>query len=181
MTVKATPTSSPAFEQFVERYYQWLLRFVGRKVATREMAEDLLHDALLDAYSGLTQFRGDATLSAWVLGVLSNKIRRHYRNQTRALLTVDTDTLPSDDIPAENAEPSLLLSQAQRLDRLCECVDALPHNIRSALCQVALEGEAYALVARRLNIPTGTLRSQLSRAREQMRTALDQAGVGRTD
>ena len=133
------------------------------------MAEDLLHDALLDAYSGLKQFRGDATLSAWVLGVLSNKIRRHYRNQTKSLLMVDTDTLPSDDIPAENAEPSLLLSQAQRLDRLCECVDALPHNIRSALCQVALEGEAYAMVARRLNIPTGTLRSQLSRAREQMR------------
>ncbi|RXZ38765.1 sigma-70 family RNA polymerase sigma factor [Oxalobacteraceae bacterium CAVE-383] len=176
-----TSTSGPAFEQFVERYYQWLLRFVGRKVATRELAEDLLHDALLDAYSGLTQFRGDATLSAWVLGVLSNKIRRHYRNQTKALLTVDAETFPSDDIPAENAEPSTLLSQAQRMERLCHCVDTLPQKIRSALCQVALEGDAYALVARRLNIPTGTLRSQLSRAREQMRVALENAGVGRTD
>ncbi|HEY4318345.1 MAG TPA: RNA polymerase sigma factor [Herbaspirillum sp.] len=181
MIVAAAPATGTAFEQFVERYYQWLLRFVGRKVATREQAEDLLHDALLDAYSGLRQFRGEATLSAWVLGVLSNKIRRHYRNQTRSLVTIDPDVLASDDIVADNAEPSALLSQAQRVDRLCECIDALPHNIRSALCQVALEGEAYALVARRLNIPTGTLRSQLSRAREQMRVALDEAGVGRTD
>jgi RNA polymerase sigma factor (sigma-70 family) len=181
MTVAATPASNTAFEQFVERYYQWLLRFVGRKVATREQAEDLLHDALLDAYAGLRQFRGEATLSAWVLGVLSNKIRRHYRNQTRALMMIDPDILPTDEIVADNAEPSALLSQAQRMDLMCDCIDALPHNIRSALCQVALEGEAYALVARRLNIPTGTLRSQLSRAREQMRAAMDNAGVGRTD
>jgi DNA-directed RNA polymerase specialized sigma24 family protein len=78
-------------------------------------------------------------------------------------------------------DPSELLSQAQRIECLCRFVDALPEKIKLALCQVALDGEAYALVARHLDIPVGTLRSQLSRVREQMRTALNVAGVGRAD
>ena len=177
----ATPLPSLAFEKFVEQYYQWLLRFVSRKVANREQAEDLLHDALLDAHVGLQQYRGEATLSAWVLGVLSNKIRRHYRHQAHLPTILHEDALAYEEPMETKNDPSELLSQAQRIECLCRFVDALPEKIKLALCQVALDGEAYALVARHLDIPVGTLRSQLSRVREQMRTALNVAGVGRAD
>jgi RNA polymerase sigma factor (sigma-70 family) len=176
----ASAPPAPIFEQFVEQYYQWLLRFVCRKVGNREQAEDLLHDALLDAHLGLSKYRGEAALSAWVLGVLSNKIRRYYRYQANLPNIVHDDRLLYDE-PVSNSDPSELLSQTQRLDCLCDFVDALPEHIRCALCQVALDGETYALVARHLNIPVGTLRSQLSRVREKMRNALDAAGIGRTD
>lgn len=180
LIVSSTAPSSPVFEQFVDRYYQWLLRFVCRKVANRQQAEDLLHDALLDAQQGLQKYRGEAALSTWVLGVLSNKIRRHYRHQAHLPTIIHDDLLLCDEL-VSGSDPSQLLSQAQRIDYLCQFVDALPEHIKHALCQVALDGEAYALVARHLNIPVGTLRSQLSRVREQMRTALEAAGVGRAD
>ncbi|MDB5774986.1 MAG: polymerase subunit sigma [Herbaspirillum sp.] len=178
MSASAPPV--PVFEQFVEQYYQWLLRFVRRKVANPEQAEDLLHDALLDAHLGLKKYRGEAALSAWVLGVLSNKIRRHYRCLAHMPSMIHDDSILYEEA-VSNGDPSDLLSQTQRLDCLCRAVDKLPAHIKEALCQVALDGEAYALVARHLNIPVGTLRSQLSRAREHMRHALDAAGVGRAD
>lgn len=177
----STPVpSSLIFEQFVEQYYQWLLRFVGRKIANPEQAEDILHDALLDAQMGLIRYRGEAKLSTWVLGVISNKIRRHYRHQAHA------PPMSSDDAcfleqAAADCDPVDLLSQAQRMDYLCAFIEKLPERVRLGLCQVALDGEAYALVAQRLNMPIGTLRSQLSRIREQLRKELDMAGIGRSD
>lgn len=177
MTAVSAAADQP-FDEFVVRYYKWLLRFVVHKVANRQQAEDLLHDALLDAQIGLERYRGDAKLSTWVVGVVSNKIRRHYRSQAHAPKMVD-DELALAELPCAEGDPCELLLQAQRMDCLCTCIEALPDPIKHALCQVALDGESYALVARHLNIPIGTLRSQLSRVREQMRKALDTAGVGR--
>ncbi|MDB5992450.1 MAG: rpoE [Herbaspirillum sp.] len=179
--MSVSPLTPSAFEKFVDQYYQWLLRFVSRKIGNREQAEDLLHDALLDAHVGLQQFRGEAKLSAWVMGVVSNKIRRHYRYQAHLPTIIHEDSLSYEEPIAMRSDPSELLSQTQRINCLCQFIEALPEQIKLALCQVALDGEAYALVAHHLDIPVGTLRSQLSRVREQIRAALDTAGVGRAD
>jgi len=85
-----------ATAEFVARCADWLYSFVRHRLAPRtEMVEDLVQDILLAAWQGLPNFRGDANLRSWVLGIARHKVEDYYRRRIRdAESNEDEDSVP---------------------------------------------------------------------------------------
>src|SRR5437879_8879467 len=73
-----------ATADFVARCADWLYSFIRHRLAPRtEMVEDLMQETLLAAWQGLPNFRGDAGLRSWVLGIARHKVEDYYRRRIR--------------------------------------------------------------------------------------------------
>jgi len=161
------------FDELVRSSYESLYRFVTRKISNVASAEDVLQEALCDAFRSLHTFRGDAQLLGWVLGIISNKVRMHYRRESELYgrTTYDDEFLAI--LPSEAQEPDDKMHGAQQISRLAALLEGLPADMRSALWAVAVDGVTYEDVAKAQGIPIGTLRSRLSRARARIRAGLE--------
>lgn len=134
-------------------------------------AEDLVHEALVRAYEKRSTFRLGGNLRAWMLSILHNTFidgqRRQKAEERRMSET------------AELAESWLPASQesAMRLQQIKQAFLRLPHEQRSALHLVAIEGMKYREAADALGISMGTLMSRLGRARAALRS-FEEGGTG---
>lgn len=162
-----------------------LLRAARRLCAgDDDRAQDLIQDALVRAYQAYTggKFREGLNAQAWLLRILTNLYindyhRRRARNETDLeALTAGGETGPdaarasSADVPGE----TLL---AETLDEALEAALAtLSEGLRACVLLVDLKGLDYAEAAEALDIPIGTVRSRLSRARFQLHARLVEYG-----
>src|SRR6266540_1545212 len=126
-------TDGLAFEQVAKNYYDWLHRFIDRKVDSHDTAEDILQDALLDAYRSLDTFRGEAQLLSWVLGIVRNKIRHHYRQKSSYSSQTAADETPVEELADDRGDPSQRLLRTQQMRYLAEIFEQLSPDISSAL------------------------------------------------
>lgn len=131
----------------------------------RALADDLVQETFARALHNMNQLREPQAIDAWLFHILYN-CWCDYRRRER----------PSEDIDALADAPELAVDPLQETDDLCRRVRAeiarLPDGQREVLTLVDLAGFSYGEVATILNIPTGTVTSRVSRAREALRTSL---------
>src|SRR5215813_5413473 len=73
-----------ATAEFVSRYTDWVYGYVRRRVMPRtEVAEDLTQEVFVAAWQGLKNYRGDASLRSWLLGIARHKVDDYYRKRLR--------------------------------------------------------------------------------------------------
>ena len=159
------------FAALYERYAGVLFGYACQRLG-RAAAEDAVADTFLAAFAQRRRYdlaRTDAR--PWLFGILTNKIARrgrderiHYRASVRAWQA------PVDDGP-EEAVAERVSAQAQR-GALAEALCRLSAADRSALLLFAWGQLSYDEVAQALEIPVGTVRSRLHRARRKVRAAL---------
>ncbi len=137
-----------------------LRRYARALVGDRASADDLVQDTLERAWAKLHLYRRGTDLRAWLFTVMHNV----HVNKVRATRVTDTleDELPELAQRASQGDTLLL----RDLDR---AIARLPAEQRAVLLLVTLEEMSYEEVARALGIPTGTVMSRLSRAREKLR------------
>ena len=137
-----------------------LRRYARALVGDRASADDLVQDTLERAWAKLHLYRRGTDLRAWLFTLMHNV----HVNKVRATRVTDTleDELPELAQRASQGDALLL----RDLDR---AIARLPSEQRAVLLLVTLEEMSYEEVARALGIPTGTVMSRLSRAREKLR------------
>ena len=140
-----------------------LRRYARALVGDRASADDLVQDTLERAWAKLHLYRRGTDLRAWLFTVMHNV----HVNKVRATRVTDTldDELPELAQRASQGDTLLL----RDLDR---AIARLPSEQRAVLLLVTLEEMSYEEVAHALDIPTGTVMSRLSRAREKLRTMM---------
>ncbi len=75
-----------ATAEFVSRCADWIYPFVRRRLVPREeLVEDLMQEIMFSAWNALPNFRGDANLRSWVMGIARHKLEDHYRKRVRDL------------------------------------------------------------------------------------------------
>lgn len=163
-----------AFAAIFDRYGALMLRFLERR-AGPDVAEDLLAELFRVAFERRSSFdpsRQDA--APWLYGIATNLLRRHRRSQERRLRAVARmlaeSSLSTDDFTEELADR---LDAVQRLPQVVAAIWGLPEPDREVLLLVAFEGLAHNDVAHAMNIPEGTVKSRLNRARRMLRERLD--------
>ena len=158
-----------AFQELVDRYKDLVFALIARTVQDRSRAEDLAQDVFLRVHRGLPYFRGEARLSTWIYRIVANVC---LQDQSRA----PKPPVSLDDERAAPRTPSAADRQYGDLelrDRLEKGIARLPANYRLLVAAHYLEGVQYEELAEALQLPLGTVKTQLYRAKQQLRRLLE--------
>jgi RNA polymerase sigma-70 factor (ECF subfamily) len=167
--IVAARRSPDQFAAVFDRHYGRIYAYAARRLG-RDLAEDVASETFLVAFSRLAGYdpaRPDA--APWLYGIASNLIARHGRAESRRYRAMSK-------VPPER--PVAEIDVAGRLDaatargRLAAALARLAGPDRDVLLLVAWAGLSQPEVAAALDVPAGTVRSRLHRARREMRTAL---------
>lgn len=160
-----------AFRRLVEAYQRPV---IGLCVALAgSEGEDLAQETFVRVHRAISRFDpgGPASLRGWILCIA----RRLCRDRARSLRRRGPATSLDDAIVAAgNADPSRALDHAEQLARLGRALAALPEEQRAVVALFEWEGLDYAEIAAIEEVPVGTIRSRLHRAREALRTAMSE-------
>lgn len=159
-----------AFGELVDRYKDLVFGVVYRLVRDRSEAEDLAQEVFLHVHRGLPYFRGDARLSTWIYRIVRNVCSSALARR-RPEEPFDG---PDPDRPARDpgrADPAF--ADIEMRDRLEKALARLPEHYRFVLAAHYLRGVQYEALAEALNVPLGTVKTHLHRARRQLRELLE--------
>jgi RNA polymerase sigma-70 factor (ECF subfamily) len=136
-------------------------------------AEDLVQETTLRALRGFDTFRADGPVRAWLLTILRNLFINSYRTRVRAPRSVSLDALENPDpiVPTQPGPERQVFSRMEN-EALSRAVANLPEDYREVLVLSDMKGMSYQEISDQLEVPIGTVRSRLSRARNRVRRAL---------
>ena len=158
-----------AFQELVDRYKGLVFALIARTVQDRSRAEDLAQEVFLRVHRGLPYFRGEARLSTWIYRIVAN-VCVHDAAARPAAISLD------DERAGKYAPPSASDRQFgdfELRDRLEKAIARLPANYRLLIAAHYLEGVRYEDLAGALDLPLGTVKTQLYRAKQQLRRMLE--------
>lgn len=163
------------YRRCTPRLYGLALRL---EAGRREAAEDLVQETWIRAVARLERFAGRSRLETWLCGVLVNCHRERLRRRTTrphsaaAHVVEDAETVGKQVSPGDELSPVKHgPRQVQSLD-LERAVRQLPEGYRQVLVLHDVFGHTHREISRLLGIQVGTSKSQLARARQQVRASL---------
>jgi RNA polymerase sigma-70 factor, ECF subfamily len=147
-----------------------LLDFVHGKVKDKSIAEDIVQDVFIKAYTRSRQLRETDKISGWIYQIARNAIMDHYRASSRSIAPVNVDW---DDSYNELNDCVALC--------LRKLIVSLPEKYRVPLELTEIENYSQHEVAQRLNITYSGARSRVQRARKLLREKLESLYIVKTD
>lgn len=153
-----------AFHELVHRYQRRLFAICVRVLGSPSDAEDAVQETFVRLARGAASFRGDAKLSTWLYRVARNVCTDHVRYDARRPST------PVEDITAvaPEAEADDVIGARETAMTVEAALARLDDQSRLLLRLVAVEGLSYAEAAEIVDLPVGTVKSRVSRARVRL-------------
>jgi RNA polymerase sigma-70 factor (ECF subfamily) len=158
-----------AFEELVDGYKNLVFALIARTVQDRMRAEDLAQDVFLRIHRGLPYFRGEARLSTWIYRIVANVcVQERGQQGGRPVVSLDDARAPVRTPAVADRHPGDL----ELRDRLEKAIAQLPAQQRLLVAAHYLQGVQYEDLAEALRMPLGTVKTQLFRAKQQLRRLL---------
>jgi RNA polymerase sigma-70 factor (ECF subfamily) len=170
-----------AFETLIDRYSGDLYALLYRLTDNPEEASDLTQDTFLRALRSIKSFRGDSELKTWLFRIAINESRNRFRwwKRRRRDVTIsldatvgDSETPISDMLPDRSISPEEATLMHEREYALQNALLEIPAVYREAVILCDIEGLSYEETAAALGCNIGTVKSRISRAREELRRRL---------
>lgn len=165
-----------AFGQLVLRYQDRLYNSVYRVLDNPDDTLDVVQDAFINAYQSLDRFNGTSEFFTWLYRIAFNTAISLKRKK-RPVLSLDagkpgeSGVDPAD--PSESLQPGAELERADENRKLMAALAKLSVDHRTVLVLKDLEDQKYEEIAEIMNVPIGTVRSRLHRARAELRELLE--------
>jgi RNA polymerase sigma factor (sigma-70 family) len=171
VTIAGSLERPESFAGIFDRHYQAVHRYLARRVPSAQ-ADDLASMTFVVAFERRASFRPESTSARpWLLGIATNlmheRVRREYREQG-ALVPLSDEHATA----ADGAHRGI--DEGPDTDRLAQALATLDPAQRDVLLLHAWEELSYEEIAQGLDIPLGTVRSRLARARAHLRARLQQ-------
>lgn len=170
-----------AFEILIDRYSGDIYALLYRLTEDAEEAGDLTQDTFLRALRSIKSFRGDAELKTWLFRIAINESRNRFRwwKRRRRDVTIsldanvgDSDTPFSDTLADHSTSPEDNALRREREYAIKAALAEIPDAYREAIVLCDIEGMSYEETASALGIGIGTVKSRISRGREELRRRL---------
>jgi len=171
-----------AFNQIVLEFQDLVYYQAYRIMGEPDAAEDATQEAFISAYRKLKTYRG-GSFKSWLLRIVSNacydELRRRQR-QPVAPLTPRDDFGEEFDSPSwmedQGEKPEEFITRTELSEAIQHCLDQLEVNFRTVVVLVDLQELDYASAAEAADVPLGTIKSRLARARQSMQECLGKFG-----
>ncbi len=137
-------------------------------MGNREDAQDCAQEAMLRAFRAFGSFRQDASFSTWITRIAMNVCTDALRKR-RSVVSLDAMREETNfDLPDTAPTAYTRLEQKERMRLLREGLDELPEEMRQIIVLRDMRGMSYEEIAETLELPLGTVKSRVSRAREKL-------------
>lgn len=160
-----------AFAELYDRHERVVYRYTARRIGASH-ADDITSETFLVAFSRREDFYGGRDARPWLLGIATTLMQKHARQEARAwkgMLVADLARVEVDEFDAADAR----IDAKDVIRRLGRALARLPAGDRDVLLLHAFANLDHEGIGLALSIPTGTVRSRLSRARRKLRLAID--------
>ncbi|MCX6020214.1 MAG: sigma-70 family RNA polymerase sigma factor [Chloroflexi bacterium] len=156
-----------AFSEVVTRYQDRIFNYTYRMTGSREDAQDLAQETFLRVYLHLDTFRVEERFSPWIYRIATNLSLNHLKRRKRNL-----PLLPEAlDLEQPGSPDSALEAREERL-ALQAAILTLPEHYRAVIVLRHVEELSYDEIAQVLDLPLGTVKTRLFRARELLQKEL---------
>jgi len=163
------------FSEVVLENGKYLRNFIAKKCWDKRDIDDVYQTTLLEAFKSYGSFRGDSQIRTWLCGialmVFRNRARKMSRMKTCPLQDMDGEYIDVIDTleASEFDRPEKALEMGRMLRSVVSTAKKLPNSVKPVFTAVAIEGKNYEETAIEYDIPIGTVRSRVSRARTLLR------------
>ena len=157
-----------SFNVLVERYQDKLRSYTFRITRSESEAEDVLQEAFILAYTHLASFRGEGKFCTWLYAIVRNLAISNVRKRKSHLtLSEGIDFAGGDPPPDEGIRVSELS------DMVNQGIAELDESYRQIVILREIEGKEYQEISELLDIPLGTVKSRLHKARTLLKEKLE--------
>ena len=171
----------PAFRELLVRYERPVFSLVYRMVRNRTLAEDLAQEAFIRAFNAISSYKPSYKFSNWILKIANNHTIDHLRK--RKLDTISIDGSPHARTPDEidrsrvvvagtDENPEQFVENRELGSEIEQAIGGLREEYRTVVLLRHVEGYAYDEIAEIMDLPLGTVKTYLHRARAELRHSL---------
>ena len=163
-----------AYVELVNRYRNRLINFVFRFVGTKEESEDIVQDTFVKLYEKKDYYRPINEFSTWIVTIASNlaktELRKRKRRKTSSLSDLGLENKDFD-VPVQDTTDEETLDEFAD-SQIQDAIQSLQIHFRTALILRDIEELSYEEISKILDVPLGTIKSRINRARLQLQEKL---------
>lgn len=170
------------FALLVHRYEDKVFNYVYYLVKQRQEAEDLAQATFVKAFFALHQYNHAYEFSTWIYSIARNVCLDYFRKRKKGGLDVSLNLTVSDEGETEMGElleenhspdPMKVILNEELREKIEKAIEDLPLKLREVVVLRHLEDCSYEEIARIMNLPVGTVKSYLHRARKKLKECLE--------
>ena len=168
--VLAVKGDEKAYSELTQKYQKPLYFHVRKMIRNPDFAEDLVQDIFLKAFKSLKNYKNDYAFSTWLYRIATNHTIDYLRKIKLETLSIHADdsddthaTIQLADEDSFTDEPMIRL---ERKNKVHEAIDQLPEKYREVILKRHIEEKSYQEIAEEMDIPLGTVKAHIFRARE---------------
>lgn len=165
-----------AFDSLVRKHERRAYQYAYRLTSNPEEAADVVADTFIRVFSALHNFKGTSAFSTWLYRILTNcflDLRKKEKSRSAASLdTSSADEHFERQVEDEGPGPSQIAERNERERIMNAAVQQLPEYQRAMIVMYHAENLSYEEIAEALDLPIGTVKSRLNRARISLRDLL---------
>ena len=174
-----------AFNELVVTYEQRVFRLVFRMLGRRDEAEDMAQEVFVQVFKAIGTFRGDSKLSTWIYRIAVNLCKNRLKYLSRRHDGAQQELEPVAERAPLSEAKGVTFGDVARPDHMVEgfqvevivkrCSDELDADFREVLILADVEDLSYQEIAEITNLPDGTVKSRIHRARAMLKTKVERA------
>jgi RNA polymerase sigma-70 factor (ECF subfamily) len=169
-----------AYASLVSRHRSAIFHIIFKIVKDKEAANDLVQETFMKAFSSLATYRSEYRFSTWLYKIAANSSIDFLRKRRIHVLSLDRPVETNDgsmeiEIPDYSYHPEQDLVRKQQRISIEEAIASLPDKYREVIVFRHQEDKSYEEIADLLNIPVGTVKARIFRARELLKKKLKHA------
>ncbi len=176
LVVAAQRGDTASFGELVKRHAPRLLN-LARQVVGPEQAEDVVQEAMIDAYRGISGFSGAAAVGTWLYRVALNRCLAELRRRKPLTVTAEPlDLLTNWEDPDWTVDPAVIAARRSQAATLRAVLGELPQVYRVALILHDGQSLSASELAEAMGVPLGTAKSYIRRGRMALISLLAEKG-----
>ena len=164
-----------AFDLLVLKYQHRIGAVIGRFVPDYAESQDIAQESFIRAYRAIANFRGDSQFYTWLYRIAVNTCL-DYKKKSRPEQAEDESVI--DDLASTEPSPEQRYQSKEIGQSIQLALQKLPESLRAAIVLKEIEDLSYEEIAEVLHTSMGTVKSRISRAREELRRLLQKESVG---